>query len=88
VKAKEEGSSYQVQLKLSTGHKKGSLHKMGEGGQSKKNRLLHAFWSQSIKEPQSCSNLGRVTCECWGPVGPWLCKEAKINEERISTNCA
>jgi hypothetical protein len=77
-----------VQLKLGTRHKKDCLHKMGGGGggQSRNHMLLRAVWSQSIIEAQSCSNPRRVTCECWGPVGPWLCKEVKINEERRSTN--
>jgi hypothetical protein len=35
-----------------------------------------------IQKAQSCSDSGRVTCECWGPVGPWLCKEVNIKEER------
>jgi hypothetical protein len=42
---------------------------------------------KSFKQGYLVSDLGRVTCECLGPVGPWLCKKEKIKEERKSMKC-
>jgi hypothetical protein len=37
-----------------------------------------ALRSLQSKYYGASSDSGRVTCECWGPVGPWFC----IKEER------
>jgi hypothetical protein len=75
-----------VQLKLGTRHRKYSLHKIGRD-------IVEStsyFVQSSVKLKQkvhSCSDLGRVTGECWELVGPCICKEVNIKEERRSTNC-
>jgi hypothetical protein len=81
VKSKEEGSRYHVQLELGTRHRKDSLHNIGRD----KARSIDCFAQYAvelIQKVQYCSDSGRVTYECWGHVGPWLCKEAKIKKER------
>jgi hypothetical protein len=70
-----------VQLKLGTRHRKDSLHK--EGRDRAESTGCSTQSEVEVKQKvQSCSDLGRVTCECWGPVGPWLWKKVNIKEER------
>jgi hypothetical protein len=33
-----------------------------------------------IHEVLPCSDLGRVTCECWGHFVPWSCIKEEIND--------
>jgi hypothetical protein len=55
VKEKEEGSRYQVQLKLGTRHKKDSLHKIGR---DKAESTCYSAQSvvEVIQEVQPCSD--------------------------------
>jgi hypothetical protein len=86
-KRKEEGSRYQVQLKLGTRHKKDSLHK--EGRDRAEIPGCSAQSEFEVKQKvQPCSDSRLVTGECWGHVGPWLWKEAKIKEEERTVNWA
>jgi hypothetical protein len=76
-----------VQLKLGTRHRKDSLHTTGRD-RAESTGCSAQSAVEVIQKVQSCSDSGRVTGECWGPVGPWLWKKVKIKEERRSTNCA
>jgi hypothetical protein len=76
-----------VQLKLGTRHRKDSLHKMGRD-RAESTGCSTQSAVEVLQKAQYFSDSGRVTCECWGPVFPWLWKKEKIKEEeRQSTNC-
>jgi hypothetical protein len=76
-KSKEEGSRYQVQLKLGTRHRKDSLHRRGRDREESTGCSVQSV-VKVIQEVQPYSDSGQVTCECCGPIGPWSC----IKEER------
>jgi hypothetical protein len=70
-KAEEEGSRYQVQLKLGTRHRKDSLHTVGRNREESTGCVVQS--EVEVKQKvQIYSASGRVTGECWGPVGPWV----------------
>jgi hypothetical protein len=70
-----------VHLKLGTRHRKYSLHKIGRD-KAESTGCSTQSEVELKQKVQSCSDSRRVTCENWGPIGPWLCKEADIKEER------
>jgi hypothetical protein len=61
-----------VQLKLGTRHRKDSLHMIGRD-RAESTGCSAQSAVEVIQKVQPCSDSGRVTCECWGPVGPWSC---------------
>jgi hypothetical protein len=85
---RRKGSSYQVQLELGTRHKKYSLHKKGEEVQSKKQRLHYTAQVEEKHRNHIRSASGQVTCEFWGPVGPWLWKEVKVQGRKGKTRAS
>jgi hypothetical protein len=70
-----------VQLKLGTRHRKDSLHKEGRN-RTERTGCSTQSEDEEKQKVQTSSASGRVTGECWGPVGPWLWKKEKIKEER------
>jgi hypothetical protein len=69
-----------VQLKLGTRQRKDSMYKEGRDKAESTGCSVQSEF-QVKQKVHTCSPLGRVTCECWGPVGPWLRKKVNIQEE-------
>jgi hypothetical protein len=60
----------------------------GKKGRTEKKRTSHTAQSKGkvtqMNHTRSAS--GQVKSECWGPVGPWLWKEAKYKEEKLKSD--